>query len=96
MSSVMTRGVDDVADDVWLGAHDLVQENLWTWAWSGSSFDVKFWAPGEPNDDDDGKENCMELNEDSWLWNDEDCSHKKHFICQMRCVWTTECAILRA
>ena len=82
--------------NVWLGLQDYVHEGRWVWNSNRHQPAYTNWAPGEPNDDDDGKENCMELNEDSWLWNDEDCSHKKHFICQMRCVWTTECAILRA
>merc|ERR1712154_263513 len=28
-------------DEVWLGAHDLVHEGAWSWAWSGSNFEVK-------------------------------------------------------
>ena len=69
---------------MWLGAHDLIQEGLWVWGWSGSGLELTSWKDGEPNDGGDGDEECVEMDGDDLLWNDDQCDNDKHFICQLR------------
>ena len=69
-------------DDIWLGGDDLVQEGLWTWSYSGSTLEYGNWAAGQP--DNSHGEHCMELDQDTHMWNDEQCDHHKHYICMTR------------
>ncbi|KAL8560229.1 hypothetical protein ACOMHN_021723 [Nucella lapillus] len=59
-------------------------EGLWVRAWSGSDMEATFWSSGQPDNGDRDGENCLEMHEGSFLWNDEVFHHQKNFICQMR------------
>lgn len=64
----------------WIGANDLIQENVWEWV-DGSPVIYSAWAPGEPNNS--GGEDCVHIN---WsaigAWNDLPCGHDQPFVCE--------------
>ncbi|KAI5609591.1 hypothetical protein C0J50_9429, partial [Silurus asotus] len=46
--------------ETWLGATDVLQENVWVWT-DGSAFDYRNWSAGQP-DDFLQLEHCLEMN----------------------------------
>ncbi|XP_055969218.1 CD209 antigen-like protein C [Sorex fumeus] len=61
----------------WIGLSDHHEEASWQWV-DGTPFQLSFWKPGEPNNDED--EDCVELWNDGW--NDDQCSKEKPWICE--------------
>ncbi|XP_055969220.1 CD209 antigen-like protein C [Sorex fumeus] len=61
----------------WIGLSDHHEEASWQWV-DGTPFQLSFWKPGEPNNDQD--EDCVELYNDGW--NDDKCSKEKPWICE--------------
>ncbi|KAK3095118.1 hypothetical protein FSP39_010525 [Pinctada imbricata] len=77
-------------NEFWLGATDIINEGEWTWTKSATlvkAGNFTDWSPGQPdnggsNDDD---EHCMCVKGDyHYHWNDDNCEHLKHFICEKR------------
>ncbi|KAL3879912.1 hypothetical protein ACJMK2_032188 [Sinanodonta woodiana] len=67
---------------VWVGTTDINTPSVWKWL-NGDSIPAVFWAPTQP-DFQQSKEHCGDLQKfyDYGL-NDEDCSNKMNFICQI-------------
>jgi hypothetical protein len=63
----------------WIGLNDIAEESSFVWT-SGASFAFDVWQPGEPNDYQ--KEDCVEVNADTWTWNDFDCEAPKASVCE--------------
>ncbi|XP_029949224.1 CD209 antigen-like [Salarias fasciatus] len=60
------------SQEVWIGLTDSAQEGTWQWV-DGTLLNTSYWLPGEPNNDDEGKEeNCAEIHVDNG-WNDRVC-----------------------
>uniref|UniRef100_A0A8C9SJV3 C-type lectin domain-containing protein n=1 Tax=Scleropages formosus TaxID=113540 RepID=A0A8C9SJV3_SCLFO len=61
--------------DVWTGLNDLEFQGFFTWS---DQHEVQFtyWAPGEPNNHDGFKEDCVEM------WNDVPCTEINEYICK--------------
>ncbi|CAH1791584.1 unnamed protein product [Owenia fusiformis] len=70
----------------WTGGHDMA--GRWLWA-GGPCFDTEEidvysnWNPNQP-DNGSGTEDCLEIHAGiSFRWNDDQCFHKKQFICEI-------------
>ena len=66
----------------WVGASDVLNEREWKWMTSKTALSITHWHAGEPNNDYDGNENCMEINNDGG-WNDAECRILLKYICEM-------------
>lgn len=70
--------------NLWLGANDIDENNVWVWKTTGQKMNYTTWAKDEPNGGD--KENCLELKYiyyDESMWNDVNCAFRKRYICEM-------------
>uniref|UniRef100_A0A672HX46 C-type lectin domain-containing protein n=1 Tax=Salarias fasciatus TaxID=181472 RepID=A0A672HX46_SALFA len=69
------------SQEVWIGLTDSAQEGTWQWV-DGTLLNTSYWLPGEPNNDDEGKEeNCAEIHVDNG-WNDRVCEKLNYWICE--------------
>ncbi|XP_035693983.1 uncharacterized protein LOC118428115 [Branchiostoma floridae] len=67
----------------WLGMDDRGREGSWRYIDGTRLGEFQPWAPGEPNQHG-GNEDCgMFYQNPRNDWNDQDCSSKLYFICQM-------------
>ncbi|XP_028678531.1 hepatic lectin-like [Erpetoichthys calabaricus] len=67
-----------ITEDFWVGLSDLEKENEWKWI-TGESVDKRFWAPGEPNNQNE--EDCGEFKKSGTL-NDIPCTAEKLWVCE--------------
>jgi hypothetical protein len=65
----------------WIGLRQYCAFCPLEWADHGP-FDFRNWLQGEPNNED-GDEDCVETNFFSEGWNDNTCSAKRQFVCQI-------------
>ncbi|XP_051994056.1 CD209 antigen-like protein E [Xyrauchen texanus] len=68
---------------VWIGLSDIENEGDMKWV-DNSPLKKGFWNTNEPNDDE-GKEDCVEVNSANPFqnsWNDLPCSLKRKWICE--------------
>ncbi|XP_043094060.1 C-type lectin domain family 6 member A-like [Puntigrus tetrazona] len=73
-----------VKDKVWIGLSDKENESNMKWV-DNSPMNRGFWAPGEPNNYQSRREDCIELNPSKQIlenWNDLLCSEKRKAICE--------------
>ena len=75
----------------WVGMFRL--DNKGSWAWTdGSPVDYFNWKNGEPNNRGSG-ERCASVSRgDRGKWNDDTCSEKSGFICQIHLDWSVPSA----
>jgi len=68
----------------WIGGHRRFDNGGWCWGDDHIPVGASQWYRREPNNKG-GDENCMEmLNRRKYMrWNDEDCTDKEFFICEM-------------
>ncbi len=78
----------------WIGASDSATENAWLWSdgdqlWQGRANGVAvgdlftFWRGGEPNNNDNGGEDCALFNDNATgSWDDRRCGTGVRFICE--------------
>uniref|UniRef100_A0A3Q2CAG9 C-type lectin domain-containing protein n=1 Tax=Cyprinodon variegatus TaxID=28743 RepID=A0A3Q2CAG9_CYPVA len=68
---------------MWIGLTDSEEEGRWKWV-DGTPMNTNYWSENEPN----GKtgENCADIKsfEIERSWNDESCSSKVNWICEMK------------
>ena len=66
----------------WLDGTDMLTEGHWIWASTIEPWEFTNWHPGEPNGGTGN--NCLEFGSHwNFTWNDEVCSHQKHFVCEI-------------
>ena len=63
----------------WIGINDLQSEGVFTLV-NGSHMDYEAWQAGQPDGWGEAGEDCVEMYP-SGLWNDNDCSKEKRFLC---------------
>ncbi|XP_056147018.1 macrophage mannose receptor 1 [Lampris incognitus] len=68
--------------DVWTGLNDLVVPGMFTWS-DKHMVTFTYWAPGEPNNHDGFKEDCVEMLHQNGRWNDVTCTELNTYICKM-------------
>ncbi|KAJ0060527.1 hypothetical protein NL108_015021 [Boleophthalmus pectinirostris] len=74
---------------VWIGLTDRETEGVWKWV-NGEAVNTTHWRPNQP--DNWGEEDCGEISFDK-LWNDRDCSEKKHFVCEKQIPGVCNCQL---
>jgi len=72
-------GTRTLSGPYWIGFNDLATEGVFAWVAGSSTYTS--WASGEPNDAGNN-EDCAEVNRDSGLWNDKECSDIRSFVCE--------------
>jgi hypothetical protein len=65
---------------MFVGLTDKDREDTWKWARSGAILDFYPWNDGEPNNVNN--EDCATLSLDSLKFNDLDCNHVQHIVCE--------------
>ncbi|XP_056001032.1 perlucin-like isoform X2 [Ostrea edulis] len=72
--------------DFWIGGTDEFVEGHWTWIPTMEKVSFTDWSPGNPSDSA-SNEDCMEIivghTAPTTHWNDDDCSKKANFICEV-------------
>uniref|UniRef100_A0A672HX61 C-type lectin domain-containing protein n=1 Tax=Salarias fasciatus TaxID=181472 RepID=A0A672HX61_SALFA len=71
---------------MWIGLTDRAQEGTWRWV-DGSPLNTSYWFPGEPNNNQMGKEeDCGEIYSiaEGNNWNDWSCDSQNHWICEKK------------
>ncbi|XP_033624642.1 macrophage mannose receptor 1-like [Asterias rubens] len=68
--------------DYWMGLYDRADEAVFRWV-DGSTSTYRNWKPGEPNDDFQTGEDCVEFdaNNPRGEWNDNNCILPRNFVC---------------
>jgi len=68
---------------LWLGGNDLEEEGAWKWT-DCTPWEDTFWSSrwGEPNNL--GGEDCLEIWNRDWKWNDWKCSVEQGFVCSKK------------
>ena len=76
--------------------HFLLSSTRDDWKWSSVASPVEYlnWADGEPNNHFSliyGSEECVEIEDSSGEWNDENCDSLRPYVCQkskgsFRCI----------
>ncbi|XP_055006256.1 C-type lectin domain family 17, member A-like [Boleophthalmus pectinirostris] len=72
---------------VWIGLTDRETEGVWKWV-NGEAVNTTHWRPNQP--DNWREEDCGEISSYK-LWNDRDCSEKKHFVCEKQIPGVCNC-----
>ncbi|XP_065939193.1 perlucin [Magallana gigas] len=74
-------------NDFWIGGTDEFVEGHWVWISTMQRLGFTDWYPGNPSDSG-SNEDCLEIMvglsaSPRHYWNDEDCSKKANFICEV-------------
>ncbi|XP_041666073.1 macrophage mannose receptor 1 [Cheilinus undulatus] len=73
------------SDIYWIGLNDRAVEGVWEWA-DGDPFieALSYWAAGQPDNygAEPGEDCGQVLGENNGLWNDENCSIRRKYICK--------------
>ena len=67
---------------VWIGGTDAASEGAWVWSPSNTPLSYTNWYAGEPNNALGG-EDCVAGNFYGGKWNDDGCTKKKKYACQL-------------
>nr|XP_046272981.1 lactose-binding lectin l-2-like [Scatophagus argus] len=80
----LIKNFDHSEGYTWIGLHDIPREGGWMWS-DGSAVNFTFWAPGEPNNNQGGNEDCAHLNfGTNRKWNDICCDSTYPSVCEKR------------
>uniref|UniRef100_A0A672HW90 C-type lectin domain-containing protein n=1 Tax=Salarias fasciatus TaxID=181472 RepID=A0A672HW90_SALFA len=72
-----------LSKEMWIGLTDGAQEGTWRWV-DGTLLNTSYWIPGQPDNNDKGKEeNCAEIHI-CGSWNDKSCGLQNHWICEKK------------
>ncbi|XP_077425208.1 galactose-specific lectin nattectin-like [Vanacampus margaritifer] len=67
--------------DTWIGLHDAITEDYFVWT-DGEVVNFRNFGPSQPNDGGDGvDEDCVEIEADDSLWDDDECTDENPFVC---------------
>nr|XP_022301764.1 perlucin-like [Crassostrea virginica] len=73
-------------NDYWIGGTDEFMEGHWLWIPTMQKLSFTDWSPGNPSDSG-SNEDCMEIivghSAPTTKWNDDNCSNKANFICEV-------------
>ncbi|XP_059176550.1 uncharacterized protein LOC131956143 [Physella acuta] len=87
INSKQRKAIDEITKEAkliaWIGASDLVTENVFVWTSSGRNLSTKdsWWSLNNP-DNWQNREHCVVVNVSSKI-NDCDCSYRFPFICEI-------------
>ncbi|XP_019746307.1 galactose-specific lectin nattectin-like isoform X1 [Hippocampus comes] len=65
--------------DTWIGLHDAILEGDFVWT-DGEVVNFKNFGANQP-DNNGGNENCVEIEADDSLWDDDECTDLNPFVC---------------
>jgi len=68
----------------WIGLSDQAVEGQYKWA-DGSPYTFPYWNAGEPNNS--GNEDCTEMYNSTYRWNDLPCNAGRYFVCEGPDSW---------
>lgn len=69
-----------VAESIWIGASDLVQDGVYTWA-DGRPVTFTNWGPGQP--DEWADQDCIEKRQETGEpWYDQPCERSLRYVCE--------------
>ena len=70
-----------ISHETWIGLHrDPKDKSRWLWV-DGTQAIYTAWSDGEPNN---VGEECGEIRpERRWKWNDHECHHAHHYVCEI-------------
>ncbi|KAL0977952.1 hypothetical protein UPYG_G00163720 [Umbra pygmaea] len=68
--------------NIWIGLTGSDTKGTWTWV-DDTPLTIKYWAPGQPNND--GEQECVEFikSPDTGVWNDKKCDALNMWICEL-------------
>ena len=69
-------------NSVWMGGTDAASEGTWLWSPSNTPLSYTNWYAGEPNNALGG-EHCLVAYYWGGTWNDDGCTKKKKYVCQL-------------
>ena len=64
----------------WIGATDQTTEGVWVWVTGGAVAGFTAWRSGQPNDD--GGQDCGEMDAGASTWNDFTCGDQTLYACE--------------
>ncbi|XP_077467332.1 galactose-specific lectin nattectin-like [Stigmatopora argus] len=65
--------------DTWIGLHDAIEEDDFIWT-DGEVVNFRHFSSGQP-DNDGGNEDCVEIEADDEMWDDDECTDLNPFVC---------------
>ncbi|XP_049608615.1 ladderlectin [Syngnathus scovelli] len=65
--------------DTWIGLHDAILETDFVWT-DGETVNFRNFGAGQP-DNAGGNEDCVEIEGDDSLWDDDECTEENPFVC---------------
>ncbi|XP_061636776.1 galactose-specific lectin nattectin-like [Phyllopteryx taeniolatus] len=74
--------------DTWIGTHDAIEEDDFVWT-DGEVVNFRNFGAGQP-DNAGGVEDCVEIEADDSLWDDDECTEANPFLCK-RAVGKKDC-----
>ena len=72
--------------NIWIGGSDKNSEGLWRWS-DGSTWGFTNWGMlnGKQQPNNQGGQNCIEYEKQTWKWNDIICDeYKRKFLCSRK------------
>ncbi|XP_061664420.1 galactose-specific lectin nattectin-like [Syngnathoides biaculeatus] len=75
---LIREGAGDVVD-TWIGFHDAIEEDDFVWT-DGEIVNFRNFGVGQPDNVND-LEDCVEIEGDDSLWDDDECSDANPFVC---------------
>ena len=71
----------DRDDSFWIGGNDITEEGRWVWS-DGSPIEFSNFDQGEPDNNDDGGEDCVQFRGGTGLWRDDNCFENDNYLCE--------------
>ncbi|XP_077371461.1 lithostathine-1-alpha-like [Festucalex cinctus] len=77
---LIREGAGEVVD-TWIGLHDAIEEDHFVWT-DGEIVNFRNFGASQPNNNGVGVEaDCVEIEADDELWDDDECSDENPFVC---------------
>ncbi|MDY6016055.1 MAG: lectin-like protein, partial [Oscillospiraceae bacterium] len=82
INTLISKSTDSTKKGYWIGATDSEKEGTWKWVTGESFGSYKYWASGEPNNENNA-EHYMEISMTNKQWNDDaNGASNRGFICE--------------